>query len=438
MTRRLVLATLAAATLAACALEITGPLHPYDQLDFPVGVTADPSGRVVWVTSGNFDLAYNGGAVLAIDTVTNTFIKGSAIEVGSFPSAFHLLAPEGESIHGYVLSRETNSLYHATISGPPEAPVLECPGGKFYEERGITRCPRSKSLHEYTWKDPDTGDEHEFNLGADPYAALVRHKRAENEIHLLLTGSMVNGRIATFLLDEEGNPPMWVSVDPPGGFKGLFSFAENPVSGRIYMGSKTSNAIAVVDIESKVLSAGDLPELTEEGLSEGDLLMEANFGSRISIPTSIVQDHARELAITADGTLLLAAYRVPSTVVVIDVREDENGNPADEVIAKIPVAVRPSEIEMAPPYDEPGEPPLPELAYVSCYSSDRVEVIDPRQGMVVDSIRTGRGPFGLAFTENRELGLRRLYVVHFHERSVGVIELDPASPYFHQTIADVR
>ena len=36
------------------------------------------------------------------------------------------------------------------------------------------------------------------------------------------------------------------------------------------------------------------------------------------------------------------------------------------------------------------------------------------------------------------LEVRRLYVTHFSDHTVGVIELDPASPYFHQLIAEVR
>ena len=67
--------------LAGCASEEAGDPHPVDRLDFPVAVTADPSGDVVWVTSGNFDLAYRGGAVLAIDVHTNAFIPAAAFEV---------------------------------------------------------------------------------------------------------------------------------------------------------------------------------------------------------------------------------------------------------------------------------------------------------------------------------------------------------------------
>ena len=69
---------------------------------------------------------------------------------------------------------------------------------------------------------------------------------------------------------------------------------------------------------------------------------------------------------------------------------------------------------------------------------DRIDVVDPALGVVVDTIRTGNGPFGMAYVRNPELGIDKLYVALFHEQSVGVIELDPASPYHHTVVAEIR
>ena len=75
---------------------------------------------------------------------------------------------------------------------------------------------------------------------------------------------------------------------------------------------------------------------------------------------------------------------------------------------------------------------------MACFSANRIDVVDPAQGIVIASVPTGRGPFGLAFVDNADLGIRRLYVANFYNHSVGVVELDPTSPYFHTQIAEAR
>ena len=59
-------------------------------------------------------------------------------------------------------------------------------------------------------------------------------------------------------------------------------------------------------------------------------------------------------------------------------------------------------------------------------------------GEVVARIPTGRGPFSLAYVDNPELGIQRVYVTHFYDHSVGAVEVDPMSPYFQQQIAEIH
>ena len=94
--------------------------------------------------------------------------------------------------------------------------------------------------------------------------------------------------------------------------------------------------------------------------------------------------------------------------------------------------------------DDPGDievvttPSGDELLYVSCFRGNRIEVVDARTGSPVGSIRTGQGPSGMAFVDRPELGIRRLYVALFNDHAVGVIELDPASPFYHTEIGEIR
>lgn len=407
--------------LGACAEDDTGAPHPVDRLDFPVGVTADPSGRVVWVTSGNFDLAYRGAAVLAIDVATQRFIPGAAFEIGGFPGALHLLSRDGQAVAGYVLSRDTNSLYHVKLGGPVEAPEVTCPGGTRSRASGdtvgILRCPKDGSIELRDVKD-DTGKAR-LVVGPDPYGAVVRLARSEAEPDLLLTGALVDGTVASFTLDDDGTPELVGNLDLASS---LFAFAVSPASGRVYTTHKSTNVFDVLEIHAPAV--GETPDLTNPYL---------RLVGQVQVPEGVAFDRARDVAISGDGTRLYASYRSPDSLVVVDVSEDAAGTPQNRVLHKIPVSRGAGTITVVP-----GATQADERVFVSCYSADRVEVVDPYAGQVVASVRTGRGPFGMAFIDNPELGLRRLYVAEFRDSAVGVIELDPSSPHYLTLVAEIR
>ena len=408
-----------AATLVACERDDLGEDHPTDVINYPVSVTADPSGRLVWVTSGNFDLSYRGGAVLAVDITTHDFVtdedgEAVAFMVGGYPGPFHVLERNGEAVAGYVLSREDDALYHVTLSGDPERPRLDCPEGARVDT-GILKCLVGGAIAFDEVEDSE-GNSELLELGADPYSGLV-HKAGPGETDdLLLTGALGALSVASFTLDVVGRPEL---VDSFGAGQATFAFAEDPITRRIYTTSKLTNVLNVLAVSPPDPDDPDAPllELTRT----------------ITLPASEVADHARSLAVSTDGKRLYAAYRSPSSLLVLDVSEGADGVPFEQVLAKVDVGLRPGDLAVVP-----ASADLPELVYVSCFREDRIDVVDPKLGVVVDSIPTGRGPFGLAYVDNPTLGLRRLYVANFHHESVGVVELDPASPYFHVQFAEIR
>ena len=409
--------------LSACERPATGPHHPIDQFDYPVSVTADPSGELVWVTSGNFDLAWRGGAILAIDVKDHSFVTAEtedgavpvAAELGSFPGPMEILERDGRAVAGYVLSRTDAALYQVQLSGEPNAPLVTCPGGE-RAESGLMSCPAEAALDDVAYTD-DNDEAATLDLGTDPYGALVVNSDASDSA-LLLTGAMVEGTVAMFELDAEGAPEALASLDITGG---LLDFASNPLTGRIYASHKFSNAISVL-----ALAPQDPQDLTARVQLE-------KLGN-IPLPSNLLSsDHARGLEVSPDGRRLYAAYRAPSSLVVIDVSDQASASPDERVLAKVAVHSRPSDVAVAP-----ASHGLPELVYVSCYLGDRVDVVDPALGLVVDTIAVGDGPSGMAFVQNDELGIRRLYVANFHGQSMGVIELDPGSSTFHNQIAEVR
>lgn len=419
MTRSWLYALLSFGLLAAaCSGSESGPPHPVDQLDFPVAVTADPNKRLVWVTSGNFDLAWRGGAVLAIDVATNTFVPDAAFEIGGFPGGLTLLERDGRAVAGYILSRDEDSLYQVGFSGPAQAPIVTCPGGKRGTKAGetILHCAAGEALVKQ--KVSRDGESAELTVGGDPFGALVRLARAASEPDLLLTAAMIDGNVASWTLDDAGAPTLVGNLDL---LNGLYAMAENPSDGRIYTTTKSANAFQILQLVHPDPDVA--PSLTNPWLA---------LVGQIVIPESTAIDRARDIAISSDGTRLFASYRAPSSLVVVDISADAAGAMANRVIAKIPLSSGPGDLVVIP--GEDGR----DLVYVSCYNADRVEVVDPQRGQVVDSIPTGDGPFGMAWVHNPDFGINRLYVAQFNADSVGVIELDPASPSYHSEVAEIR
>lgn len=413
----LMTALLLAPLLGACTGGETGPAHPVDRLDYPVAVTADPGGRLVWVTSGNFDLAWRGGAVLAIDVATNRFVPEAAFEVGDFPGPLTLLERDGRAVAGYVLSRDEDALYQIGFSGPAQAPVVTCAGSKRGTgDSAILHCGADDAFD--TEKVSRDGESAELKVGGDPYGALIRLARAESEPDLLLTGAMIDGNVATWSLDAAGVPSLVGNLDL---LNGLYAMAESPTDGRIFTTTKSANAFQILQLVHPD------PHL-EQDLTNPWLAVVG----QVVVPESIAVDRARDIAVSSDGTRLYASYRAPSSVVVVDISEDAAGSPADRVIAKIPVASGAGDVVVIPGAD--GR----DRVYVSCFNADKVEVVDPQRGQVVATIATGNGPFGMAYVNNADLGIERLYVAHFSDDSVGVIELDPTSPYHHTEVAEIR
>ena len=261
-----------------------------------------------------------------------------------------------------------------------------------------------------------------LSLGADPFGLVLRRARYAGQKDLLISGAMGEGRLATFELDDEGKPQLVgnFTVSSP-----IFALAEHPTTGNIYTTSKAINVINVLSVRRDGPNSD--AEASNPWLELEDVIV---------LPASslAVMDHARDLAFTADGARLLTLHRSPSSLYLIDVRAKAEGT-SNTVLTKLSVCKDPGRIQLVGPSSD-GQ--LGELAYVSCYGEDGIDVIDPSTGQHVAHIRTGRGPFGMAFVENKQLGIRRLYVANFLSQTVGVVELDPTSPYFHTQIAEIR
>lgn len=416
------LLALALSAFSACSDGLTGSAHPTDRVNYPLSVTADPSGRLLWVVSGNFDLAYRGAAVLGYDVVDNRFIPEVAFELGTFPGPFKLLERNGQAVAGFIASRAENTLYSVTLSGDPTAPTVACADGERGEADGpnsILRCRKSGAISTRTVSDNDASVQ--LTVGEDPYNITIRKAKNGIDPDLLIVGGMGNGRLAQLSINQTGVPTLIGQFDLGNGLYGL---VENPATGRIYTSSKLSSALSVLEVARREKT--DEPGVLE--LANPYLRLVAS----VSIPEpAIVRDRARDLAISKDGTRLYATYRTPDSFITLDIADDGRGNPRNRVLNKIAMSNDPTAMAL---HEVDGQ----ELVYVSCFRADRIEVVDPIAGQVIASIKTGAGPSGLTIIDRPDLGVRRLYVALFTDQAIGVIDLDPASPFYHTEIAEIR
>jgi len=139
----------------------------------------------------------------------------------------------------------------------------------------------------------------------------------------------------------------------------------------------------------------------------------------------------RGLVVDSEEERLYALSRIPSALVVMDISE-EDGEPRNEILDAVDVCLQPSNVKLR----RTSAGWL--LAYVVCWATGQVYVVDPGPGEVVSVIPVGSGPHDLVFTpdypwipeELRSLG----FVSNFAENTVSIIDLDSESPTWNRVI----
>jgi len=98
----------------------------------------------------------------------------------------------------------------------------------------------------------------------------------------------------------------------------------------------------------------------------------------------------------------------------------------------IPLSAGPSRVVLGHVVGQSGE--LEPRVFVICFDAALIFVFDPERRVVESEIRTGRGPYSLAF--DYEAGV--IYVGHFTDSYIGVISIDQRFPFtYGATLATV-
>ena len=216
--------------------------------------------------------------------------------------------------------------------------------------------------------------------------------------------------MAGFTIDETGLPTLF---DQMSVASGLHSVAADTFSRSFYVSNKS------------------YPLLHRFGIRMDSGKPSLRKLDSVSLPSPFATSaFGRGLAVADNGRKLVVSYRTPSALMVVEGADatSDLSQSANHVIA---IGSKPGNLRIAP-----SGPNGQELAYVPCYGEDRMWVVDLESYVPVAIIETGAGPYdvAVAFTDV----VKRAYVSNFLAHTISVVDIDPASPFYHTSIAEIH
>ena len=426
----LTLALFAAAT--GCADPYEEPLPRRDRLNYPIGLAAHPGGQYLYAVNSNFDTRYRedvGGTLSVIDLDTLEIRDQSGPFLPSFAGFVRL---SGDAQRAYVTARHSNTVVAFDVA--PDGSAIFCRDGDTN-----TSDPEACSIREVAVGDGAA------RVPSDPFAldvATLSWTNADDETFELDLVNMAHLRgdnvtAITIPRTDAATPNAMKSASlVPGGS----AIARRPGTRDIFVGGRASRDIVVY-----------FPYLAPDTGAVQAIVRRAT----IALGNVGQTADTRGMVFTPDGTLLYAITRAPDALHVIDLgpsNPETGGGTAYKVIDTIPVARNPSGV-----YLHEG-PDGRELLYVPSFGEQVIEVIDPSTLTMVDRIELGAQPYDFVVDSGPGLctaGARcRAYVSLFNDLpnaagtcqenrteqcgSIGIVELDPSSPRYHQLTGKIR
>jgi DNA-binding beta-propeller fold protein YncE len=403
LVRTLATAALILFTLSGCADEFQGRPPLVDGLHYPLATAVDEATGRLYVVNSNFDLSYRAASMVTYDLQTHK-LSGGAATFGSFPGAF-LLADSSRSDRrfGFLAIRGDNSLTWFNIEGSGDNLSFICSDN--------AADPGSCSgSHVITEGILEQGDDIEtLPLGSDPYG-LGFLPGDEATPDRLMVAAMKGGQLSLLELDDDGLP---VLIDRVSLASGLHSAAVDAATGIVYLTNK------------------QFPLLYRFKVAEGSSGAELEKLSSVTLPApfSSVQ-YGRGIAFAEGGQRVLVTYRTPASLLFID-GADEIPDMPQAVVTSVPVGSKPGIVGVAKSGVDGSE-----IAYVPCYTDDTLWAVDVATATPIAVIPVGAGPYHVSTVVSDNL--KRAYVTNFLDHTVSVVDIDPASPFYHTHIAEIH
>jgi len=295
----------------------------------------------------------------------------------------------------------------------------------------------------------------EFRLPPEPMDLA-----ASSDGRVLLVSHQENGRAST-LLNDWKRPPALVHIfdglsSNPLGVASLPSaFGSNDSEPDFLLTYRTNPEVELLRFQDDGLLAATEAEAGSLDVDAGIFRPEIHAVGRSPITANqsgfhsrgiVVDDSARLAAVAAcgDDTTCLAgaeatgldvfvANRSPNSLLIGRTGGSDTLAQVSELprfYDTIPLTAGPSRIAMGHVIGLDGSPEL--RVFVLCFDDGLIYIYDPARHLIETEIRTGRGPYSIAFDGERGVA----YVAHFTDSYVGAVSLDKRHPLtFGATLA---
>lgn len=472
---RLILYLAVVAGLTACATDEPGISPGRDAFYFPTGLALDPVRDILYITNSNADLKFNGSTLTALDlrklpddlSQVTAWVKagklkcspsridssswecqegqfiqpGATIRMGDFPAGIRVTS-DGSRL--YVPVRGQDYLLWADIVDLNGGQVdIRCDDDCINE---ATNCELWDCHKDYRI---NYSNELRASLPDDPFGIYLNELTA---VHVDSEGRRrtCKDRLLPEVDCDCGELPLCHSETdrgcciPPTDIDHIY--VAHLLRGEVSLFVSEGRNVTLRDIRAGFFSTGQAIQgsfalqAMRPGDGEGPVFLTSRVDS--SLASFIVREDQtivvrqkktpggvypgsdkRGMAFGPGGERLYVVNRMPPSLVALDMSlEDEL--PLQEPIWAAEICAEPSEIELV------EGPAGALLAYVVCFGTAQIFVVDTEIGQVIDQIQTGNGPNVLAHDGEH----RRLFVSNFLENTVGVIDLDPSHPTYNRMV----
>lgn len=404
--RRHIPALAASLLLVGCAQENVGTPPPIAGFYFPTSLAAVetvPGKPFLYVVSSNFDLRYNRGSVIAVDTSKLSDPPDGPLDVAgheavdpergwafidSFAGEIATYRPPGsDAVKLFIPTRSANKLYALSATGPK----LACQPDA---ATGTQDCLDQGILLE----DPDDSAKRTY----DPFGVTV-------------SGSTV---YVTHL---------HVTDDPPLSGENrvsyLASLNADTLDGLSFLNIGLAPAQGMAVTPSGLYLAGRGLTGTEQVNSEALRFLRDGAIHDVGLTSSLYVYEARGVALASDGARLFVTTRTPDGLLVLDVSLDPITNmPKNRVLAFSTLPTGPNEMLVVP---RPGRR---DLVAVSCTTANAVALYDDDLGEPAGLVQGIQEPFAMARSSiaGNPDGVR-LFVTSFGNHTVDVVDVPDAA-----------
>ncbi len=403
-------------SIHACGVEESGISPPKNAFYNPLGLSAHPDGRYLFVSNAVFDRSYNRSFISVIDTFENKIIEDLTTEVDLFAGELKLsqtCSPSREAqgectsrVLGVVTSRDQNTVTSFEVKANDDHSELEIKCGQV---SGNSRCAGEFIQHSGLQA---RSSEAPYGLSFDGEFAYLSH---------INTGALSAWRVT------EQAP--YVDFACQLQIPGANLVAQHPNHRSVVLSDRFGRSIFQAERLPKTNGDCQLRLLTQDPVSN-----------------SVLSNEHQGIAFSADGSQLYVVSSIEGSLKVFSTNLREDGSLFKQQVANIPVGQSANIVRVAGKsngsttegsqqntVDELGQG----LVYVSSLREGTITVIDPQSLSILSHIEVGRQPHDIAFLVNGQ-GELRAYVSLFQEHKIAVIDLQPGSDTRFTKIGEIK